>query len=410
MNMYMPIFGSGLARSGGALYSNCLSANSQMMVACCPNLELFRSYRNAIIRQSGDKEVEKQIPPSAPLQDYYGTSARIRALDMVMDAILDIPFDEVEWPSFHDISVARGALEAEDLTPAYGRLKGRNYREVFGNLLDIIADARDSHDRKWVGFHEAWAIDSYPALARAFPDAKFLIMFRDPRAIVHSMLGVESIDPAQVAHILSYVRHWRKYAALALRYKNDPLFKGRLHITAHDLILTRTEESVRAICDTFEVEFTPRMLNTDSYFDFATGRTWSGNSSFEGKTSGIKAYRALRWREIIKPEVLDVIEYLCGPDLGLVGYPTFTKYADPVVAAPSHVMDFLLREHGSYSNWRSDLGDPLADLGLEAVRRSLLTLSEKSRDRDLVRQCFLFTETYDALHEERGPLLPGLPE
>jgi hypothetical protein len=407
---FSPVFGTGLARSGGALYSLCLSTNPAMMVACCPNLELFRSFRNAVLREHGTDAIRAEIPPSAALQDYYGTDMRTAALDLIMDADLDVPFAAGEWTDFHSISVARGDLEAADLTPHYDRLKGASYGDVFRNLLDIIADSRQSGDRQWVGFHEAWALDAYPALARTFPDARFLVMFRDPRAIVNSMLGVERIDPSQVAQVLSYARHWRKYAALALHYSQMPLFKGRLHLTAHDLVLTRPRQTIAAICKSFDVAVDERMFDTNNYYDYATKRIWSGNSSFEGKTEGISAHRALRWREQLDPKIQKTIEYLCGPDLRMVGYPTYTPFADTAADADPEITAFLLKDLAGYANWRSDLRDPVLDLGLEAVRRQLLRLPEPCVDTRAVRKTFLFDEVYAALRNAAPPLLPALAE
>jgi len=289
-------------------------------------------------------------------------------------------------------------------------MKGNTYRDVFDNLLRIIADTRECGDRKWIGLHETWVLDFYPLLARTYPDARFLIMFRDPRATVNSMLGVETIDPSQVAQILSYVRHWRKYAALALRYANDPQFAGRLHITAHDLVLTQPQETLTDICRAFDLDLDARMLDTSNFFNYATGAIWSGNSSFEGKTEGISPHRALRWRDKLDPTILAAIEYLCGSDLKLVGYPTFTDYADPAKDAEGVVIEFLLKDHSGYTNWRSDLNDPLADLGLEAMRRQLLRLPTSSTDVALVRRTFLFEETYRALRAGAEPLLPALKE
>jgi hypothetical protein len=364
-----------------------------------------------MLRHQAGRPLAQACSPNAPLQDWYGTDARIAAMDhLLADATLDIPFEESEWPGFLETSIARGHLETADLVKNYRQLKGKNYLEIFQNLLRVIADTRSCGGRKWVGFHETWILDFYPMLARAFPEAKFLIMFRDPRATISSMLGVRNIDPLQVAQVLSYVRHWRKYVALAHRYLRAPFFKDRLHVTAHELVLTQTESTLAAICKAFDLELDRRMLDTGNFHNYATGETWSGNSSFEKKTEGISAHRALRWRSQMDPMTLGAIEYLCGPDLRLIGYPIFTDFANPDTNATSDITDFLVRDHAGYSNWRSDLNDSLADLGLEAVRRQLLRLPKLSVDTALIRRTFLFEETYHALSVGDGPLLPALQQ
>lgn len=406
-----PFFGTGLARSGGGLYSMCLSTHPQMMVACCPNIELFRSYRNAMIRDLNNPSLSAACPPESPLQDWYGTEERLDLLYFLLEsAQLDLRFDEAEWPSFLETSRRRGELETRDLAENYHMMKGKTYRDLFDNLLQIITDTRDCGNRKWIGFHETWVLDFFPLLARSFPYARFLIMFRDPRAIVYSMINIKNIDPLQVAQVLSYIRHWRKYAALALRYANDPQFADRLHITAHDLVLTRPHQTLAEICHSYQLDLDSRMLDTGNFFNYATGEIWSGNSSFEDKTEGISAHRALRWRDKLDPTVLAAIEYLCGPDLKLVGYPTFTDYADPAKDADGAVTEFLLKDLSGYTNWCTNLDDPLQDLGLEAMRRQLLRLSKPITDLALVRRTFLFEETYQALHAGKGPLLPALAD
>jgi hypothetical protein len=394
-----PIFGTGLARSGGGLYSSILSTHPQMMVAICPYLELFRSYRNAVFREQGPGARET-VPPKAPLQDYYFTDERIRLLDAILSSDLNTPFAPDEWPEFERVSRARGELEAADLAKHFGALRGATYREMFANALRIIGDARNASARTWVGFHEAWAIDFYPALARAFPEARFLIMFRDLRATVNSMQGVRRIDPTQVVQVMSYARHWRKYAALALQYSADPLFAGRLLITSHDRILTDTERSVRELCAFFEVPYDERMIDSRNFVDYTTQATWTGNSSFEDKTEGISAHRATRWKDKLTPDVVDVVEWLAGPELTMMGYKPITQYAHDCVPSDG-IIRYISAESDGPSNWRSDLGDPVQDISLEMFRKRLIRAPEDLIDEDASRRLFLFDSVRERLSSQR---------
>jgi hypothetical protein len=400
MTSSRPIFGTGLARSGGGLYSSLLTAHPQMMVAICPYLELFRSFRNAVFAKLGPA-AQSVVPPKAPLQDYYFSDERIRLLDAMLAADLDLPFDQGQWELFHQTSVARADLEAADLTPHFARLRGATYKEMFANALRIIGDTRDANRRKWVGFHEAWVIEFYPALARAFPDARFLVMLRDPRATVNSMLGVRRIDPSQLVQVISYARHWRKYVALAHHSRDDPLVAGRIHVTSHDRILTKSEEAVRDICTFFEVPYDPRMLDSGNFVDFTTKATWKGNSSFEEKTEGISAHRASRWRTTLPAIVLDTVEWLCGPEMRLVGYETLTAHA--TAPEPSEdIIDYLIRESAAPTNWRSDFGDPMRDVGYELFRKRLLGPAGDAAPADVLRRCFLEPEMRARLATRRA--------
>ena len=385
-----PLFGTGLSRSGGGLYSNLLSANTRIEMALCPFLELFRSLRNALLRRE-----DISFSPTAPLGDYYFDDNRINAFDAVQRGTLDLPFEEAEWPDFLETCIARGALESEYLTRGYARLKGETYREVFDKALDLIAESREAPRNAWVGFHETWVLEFFPLLARSYPDARFIVMLRDPRAIVNSIRGILDIDPLQFAHTISYARHWRKYVALALEYRRDPDLSSRIWVTSHDRLVQDPETTSRGLCEFLEVEFEATMLDTSTYIDRSTGSTWTGNSSFEPVTEGVKASRSLRWREKLDPAVVATVEFLCGPELQLCGYDLV--HPDPGHNIPPEVASFLIKEGGEYTNWRTDFDDPQRDVGFEQFRRLLLHPDVRVDDPSLIRRSFLCETAYHAL-------------
>lgn len=397
MKVSKPFFGTGLSRSGGALYCNMLSVHPSLMVACCPYLGLYRSFRNAIVRAAGEAAISA-VPGHAPMQDYYFDDGRLRVFDAILDANLDLPFDKREWEEFLSTTIQRGALEAADLTHLFERLRGETYQEMFRNALAIVGTGRSSLDRNWVGFHETWIIDFYPALARAFDEARFLVMLRDPRAIINSMRAIVRTHPDQVAQVLSYVRHWRKYVSLALMFRNDPLFSGRIHVSSHDSVLMDPHRTVGSICRFLDLSFDEAMLDSRNFYDYATQETWIGNSSFEDRTEGVRAHRSTRWRSTLDPVILDTVEWLCGPDMRLAGYEPITRFAEAVEPSAA-IIDFLRRESASELNWRSDLGDPDMDIGYEIERKRLLILSSPLTDAAMVRRCFLFPEVYAALRD-----------
>lgn len=406
---FSPIFGTGLARSGGLLYSSCLSAHPQIMVACCPNLELFRSYRNAILRDLKNKDFLIECPKDTPLLDWFGTTNRIKILEFMLEyATLDNQFLNEEWESFYNTSVERGKLESEDLTKHYKELRGKTYKNIFSNLLSIIKKSRNCYDKKWIGLHETWIIDFFPSLARSFPDARFLVMLRDPRAIINSMLGIKNIDPSQLVQVLSYIRHWRKYVALASIFIKDPIFKNRLLVTSHDSILNDTKSTLTRICNFLDLELDEKILNTENFTNFSSEATWEGNSSFENKTLGIDPIRSKRWRKMLDPLIIETIEYLCGQELKLIGYPIITEMADPEIDMNSQIFNYLYDNYNAYSNWRSDLKDFEKDIGLELIRRNLLRNNYLCEDEDLIKKLFLSTNTFKELKNPQNKLLPDL--
>lgn len=402
------LFVTNTARSGSYLISMMLSAHHDVMIASEPYLELYRSLRNAIVRTHGSLALRMNFNPGAPIQDYYFRDEQIELMDLIQASSLDLAFDETEWESLLGACAPRMSLQCAELAPLVHKIKGGTYREMFDNGLAIVREARDPNfrGRGWLGIKDAWTIEYFTPFARAYPHAKFLTIVRDPRAVVNSMLGVVRIDPSQVGQVLSYLRHWRKMVAFHHAFEANELFHDRLHLVRHEDVVHEPEQTCRRLCDYLEIDFDARMLDTNNYIDHATGEVWKGNSSFEQTTSGISAHRAERWRTMLAPEIVAVIELMCGPEMEACGFELLDPSLGvngPLAWPSSDVLAYLLRADGEYVNWRTDLGDLQQDFGYELFRRSLLTLPGRDGvDTALLRRSFLFEASFDRLHAMRS--------
>ena len=394
---YQPLFVTNTARSGSYLISMMMSANPELMVASEPYLELFRSLRNTLIQTDAPDDLLPHFDPSSPMQDYYFTENRIRLMDVIQNGDLNLAFDQSKWDEFLQQSISRASLQCVELVPHLDRTRGDTFKEVFDKSFELIAETRKAKDRKWVGIKDAWIIEFYGPLAIAYPEAKFIAILRDPRAMMNSMLGVVNEDASQLAHVLSYARHWRKYVAFLTYYQSLPLFKDRLFFLTHEQVLANPEKKSREVCDFLDVDYDPAMLDTNNFFDFATGEVWNGNSSFEKTTKGISMHRAERWKTKLDPRVVKVVDFLCGPDMKLAGFQPLHEIHGP----DEEVLNYLLESDKQYSNWRSDLGDVQQDYSAELLRHALLDFKRPIADSDMVRRSFLFNEVFDVLRAKR---------
>ena len=397
MSKYKPLFVTNTARSGSYLISMMLSTNKDVMVASEPYLELFRALRRALVNNGANAELRSAFDSNAPMQDYYFDPKRIALMDVIQSGEIDVPFDfeEKEWESFVEVSKNRVSLQCKELASRIPDIRGNTYREMFDNALKIVADARQVEDRKWVGIKDAWVIEFFAPLARAYPDAKFIIIVRDPRAVINSHLGGIHKEPEAAASVISYARCWRKHAAFAHHYSNDPLFDGRLFVMTHEEFLRHPEKVSKECCSFLDVEFDAAMLNTNNYHDYSTGTIWKGNSSFEETTSGISLHRAERWKKSLDSKVLKMIEFMCGPEMKLFGFEPIQKnesWPDP------EVLNCMLEDNArckEYCNWRTDFNDPQKDFGYELFRHALLNRG-RSDNKDLIRRSFLFKDIFEA--------------
>jgi hypothetical protein len=386
-----PLFITGTARSGTTLLCYLLNANQEIMTAIDPYLPLFRSFRNAAIRQSGDAQLKSSFDYRSALSDYYFDDNRLQILDLIQETGLDIPFDKLEWDSFYKTSVSRMQIESGDLVPYLKQLQGKNYLDMFNGALGIIAQARNASTRSWIGFKEVWTIEFFAPLARAYPDARFVVIQRDPRAVMASMSALAKKDPSQKAHTLSFLRHWRKYAAFISHYLSHPLLAGRMHLLKYEDLVSEPEKSVLGLCEFLEVPFDAGMLDSSNYWNYTTGHIWMGNSSFEQKMTGIATAPLQQWKIEMDMPLLKTVEFICGPEMMLNGYTPVTDINEH--PDDSEVLLYLLDENKKASSWRSDFGDIQLDYGFELFRRSLLK-AKSDLGTDLIRRSFLFESVY----------------
>ena len=390
-----PLFVTGTTRSGGTLLARALSAHKEIMVASDPYLEVFRSLRNSIVRDRLRPELRDGFDPSSTFSDYYFADGLIELMDAIQAADLDIPLDHQEAAHLRAVLTFRAKDECPDLIPYLPGLRGQSYREFLADGLRIVAEARQAQQGKWVGIKEVWVVDFLAALARTYPDARFIIIVRDPRACATSNFSSLQTGQPEVAHVLSYLRQWRKYIAFATHYQRDPLVADRMMVITYERLVLDPEPQVRELCDFLEVEYDSAMLDTDNYLDYSTGEVWTGNSTFEQVTSGISTASIERWRQHLDPAIVKLANLVCGPEMGLVGYETTTE-TDDRWPEPD-VLDYLVQANEGDYSWRSDTGDPQQDYGFELFRKALLPLSNRSLDTGLVRRSFLFTDVFDEI-------------
>jgi hypothetical protein len=362
----VPLFVTGPARSGSTLLARLLDASPLARVASDPFFPLYRSLRNGLLRAAGIDA----LPPSAPLQDWYFTDERIRMLDAIQAADLEAPLAPGELEELRAATAARAEHEAPEIVPHLGGLRGATYRELYDSALAVVAHTRPG--AQVVGTKEVWTIDFVAPLARAYPEARFVVIERDPRAILASLEALAARDPTQAAHPLSYARHCRKYAAFAYRLRDDP----RVHAVRYEDLVRDPEPATRALCRFLSLPFDAGMLDL----------AWPGNSSFQAATAGVDATLAERWRGQLAPAQLALAELVCWPELGLSGYDR--------TGADGSVREHLDESDGWPVSWRSDLGDPARDHACELERARLL---REGGDAAAIRRAFLFEDVYEAL-------------
>lgn len=392
--MASPIFLTGLARGGTNLLARMLIAGGASQVAIHAFQPWFKSLRNAMVAHGGNTEIVKTFDPESPFADGHFDALQLKIQDILHSSGIDLPFADAEWPVLHERLQARASHDAADLCPGLASLSGcSSYRRMMDRMLALILN-RHAADTRLVGLIDTWIIDLFPALARAYPDARFLVVIRDPRAIVASQLKFLETDPPGVGHILSILRQWRKYVALASEFERQPLFNGRLKLVRFEDQVAGPEQFAIGLCRFLDLAYTPTMIDFSRYEDQAHTRKWAGNSAFAAGLDRIDPAPAQRWRSTLAPGALAATEFCCGADMAICGYnPVKPLQGD---SKGRTALEFLVEDGARASSWRTDTGDASLEFDRETFRRELLSGSRYPDKRE-IREAFLSVGYFNLL-------------
>jgi hypothetical protein len=384
MAEFNPLFIFGVARSGTNLLARTISAHPQVVVALDPLMPVFKAWRNLAVQPVAQAQ-QHEFDSYCPFQDFYFDAAG----SAFLNAILKVP-NNLPLKLSLDLKTSiceRTALENSRLADALENLNGHTIKEIFDSTLNIISDyaqlAGKSHVT-WVGLKEVWVVEFAKALAQAFPMAKFLVIHRDPRAVVASLIALMKQDSSQSAHTISYMRHWRKQVAVTHQLEVDSTVSPRLLSLRYEDLVTAPMTWLTTIGRFLDLE--------DLAFTLTDPRNekWHSNSSF-GVSTGIDPNAAERWRDYLTLDLQATVEFHCAPEMAMLGYARVTT---------GHVLlkdikNCISDADQDPGKWRSDSGDVDADFAWELRRWALLR--HQSSEAEEIRCCFLFESVYEKL-------------
>jgi hypothetical protein len=394
MTIPAPVFVFGIARSGTNLIARMLDAHPRIAVALDPLMPLFRIWRNRVVAETAPESVVARFDFGASFHDYYFAEDGPALLDVALSASTDISVPHENLLALRDAVRDRAALEAVALAEQFVDWRGDRIIDLFNAAFAIIGAHRASRgagDLAWVGIKELWTVEYAAALARAFTSARFILIHRDPRAVVASLTEMARRDESQAAHLVSYMRHWRKHVALAERFARTPAFAGRVLVVRYEDVVATPQTYAEELAAFLGMPFSEAMLRP--------GGDWYGNSSFGPNRNPIDRRNLDRWRSILSSAMISTVEFHCAPEMRILGYDLVVERnaLNPAVAAE------VSSSHRAPGKWRSDGGDPGDHLAWEVLRHHLLSSGAENWPEDMVRRCFLFTDMYKSLlQQDRG--------
>lgn len=360
-----------------------INAHSKISYSLDPFLELFRALRNDILKQ----KTRKIITKSAPFSNYFYNLKETKSLSKILNSNCNIKCTE-HLPDYVERLIPRSNLDNKDLTPFFSKkLIGKTYRELFYNALKIVQIAKKKQ-ATWVGFHENWVIEFFPALARTFPNAKFIIILRDPRAVIASQCAAQ---PAYKSTLLSYIRGIRKLMSLAYIYLNNPIFKNRILVIKYEFLIQKPKIAAKTLCKFLGLKFENKMINPKYHFDSDKKSLRNGVSSFEKFATGYKAKRANRWKKVIDKKTLSLTENLLFFDMKRWEYNPISK-----IQCLKTFLPLIKKDNKKFIKWRTDTNNAKQEINIEILRQDALK-AQKNLKKSSIKRFFISEENYKNL-------------
>ena len=212
--------------------------------------------------------------------------------------------------------------------------------------LDFLEQTRNRYaPAAHLVLKETYLTMRFPDLHELIPDAKFLLIVRDPRDVAASLIQVGERMKSQgrenefsTRDMDAIARHYKSFYEPAMRTPT-PAFRKNLQVVKYEDLVTDTPTEIERLRGFTGLEFKD-LDNEDfwagSKWDFKKMEEWGlhrpWSSELWGK--GMSSDRVGRYREIMTDDEIAAIERQCADVFHLFGYQAGTETA-PAVAPSS---------------------------------------------------------------------------
>lgn len=374
------LYSAGTARGGTNYRTLILNNHSRVKMSIDPFMPLFHFYKESLLISSGNAHL-LETSPSNVLDDYYFDHGKLAVMKAIQNADPDIPFDLSEWEKLKVKMISRMSLASANLIPYIDKIPATTFKGVFENIKLLLSSLSDN-ELDWVGFNDNWTIEFFPIIANLFPEAKFIIHIRDPRAVIFSSEFAEP-DFSKRPTILSFSRHLRKLMALTEFFKSSKIFNERLLITFYEPFINRKEEETKKVCDFLGINYENEMTNME-LFKKSNGDKWPTSQKIYKNSSSI-------WEKEMPRQMAELVEFICSPEMEVFGYTA--KYYSEVKGLSENAYLYALDNFKNCTGWRTDFKEFSKTIGSEFNRKRMLQSSYEFSISE-IEENFLNTEIY----------------
>jgi hypothetical protein len=380
-------------RSGTTLLARMFNAHPGISFASDPYLSFFKFFRSDVATGEGIS-----AKTDSALDDYYFSIAGSRLLKSIRSASLDLGFDKRQLDHLRQAVRKTGTPYSPLIMDMLDSIRGGSYDAILSSMLDLLRRGYGKPGAIMLGFKTVWANEFIPAVSRNYPNARFIQIVRDPRAVCAS----KNVGKARYPWLFM-ARQWRKLAALSWLHGHDAILQGKVMTVRYEDLVAAPEVTAKSMCEFLNVDFSEHMIDARQYVDGA-GESWRQNTSYGGGKTAFDQVAIGRWRDVLTADETAHIEMLCYPEMLLHGYaPTgIPQWRNEYVLSPVRVPDAQLAEWIRHE-YPNDVLSVSMQVAMEAIRYRLLILPQdvlRQSMEELLEGCFLHRDVIERAADE----------
>lgn len=212
---------------------------------------------------------------------------------------------------------------------ALDTLLAEDDRTIRGPYRSLLAHWTKTYGKERWGEKTPHNIFYVDVLADMFPDAQFIHVVRDPRAVVQSMNASSYYSDETVFNALNWRKSIRDGQCLFQQHCRPDQF---LTVRYEDLVLN-AESALRRVCAFLGEHFEPQILR----FYETAGQQMAGQINTPSIQRPVSRAGLSKWRRRLTKKDIQVIEHLCRREMAAFDYRQSAKNERsplPLLASP----------------------------------------------------------------------------
>jgi hypothetical protein len=185
-------------------------------------------------------------------------------------------------------------------------------RDIFGIYYQLYQQYAEAHQKQRWGCKSTFMVEEVPTTLSHHPDARFLFLYRDPRAVAAS--STKSVF--STTHPYFTAKLWCHQQSLGLKWTQT--WPSSVLKIAYEELVATPKEQVERICGFLGEQFEEQML---SYFKTEEAKkSGSLSASWANTAAPISTASVASWKKTLSPHEIALIETVCKEPMLQLGY------------------------------------------------------------------------------------------